>query len=512
MAVPRPLHAPVPAAAIVRHLGRAVWLAATLGLAAPAIAQEAQEGELLIHAAASLREVCETFEEIYAELEPETRLHFNFAGSNDLARQIVAGAAADLFLAADERQMGAVEEAGLVEPGTREVFCSNALVVIEPADPGLRGELELLEPADLARLESLSLADPDGCPAGVYARHWLETRELWGPLESRVVAGINVRAALAMVESGVCRAGIVYGTDARISPRVRIAFPVAAEENPPIHYVAAVVAGCADRDAARRFLRTLRGATGRVVLERHGFLPEIPAGETELDITGAPPGAWNALWISLKIAGVATLIVLLPGAALGWLLARWRWRGRSLVETLVALPLVLPPTAVGFVLLQALARNGPLGETTLGFDLDLLLTWKGAVIAAAAMSLPLVARTARVAFEAVDPRLEAMAASLGLSRRAVLLRVTLPLARTGLLAAAVMGFSRALGEFGATVIIAGNIPGRTQTLALAIFQDIQLGRDERAVGLLLISVVLAFASIWFVEILLRRDTLARRTR
>lgn len=213
--------------------------------------------------------------------------------------------------------------------------------------------------------------------------------------------------------------------------------------------------------------------------------------------------ALEALGITLVVAAGATLVVLVPGVLLGLLLARRSFRGKSLVETVVALPLVLPPTAIGYLLLRLLGRQGLLGERALGFDLDLLFTRKGAVLAAAVMSLPLVARTARVAFEGVPPRLEAMGASLGLSRARVFASVTLPLARRGLVAAAVLGFARALGEFGATVVVAGNIPGRTQTLSLAIFEDIQLGRDDRALALVGVSTLLAFATIWCVEWLQR---------
>jgi molybdate transport system permease protein len=165
--------------------------------------------------------------------------------------------------------------------------------------------------------------------------------------------------------------------------------------------------------------------------------------------------------------------------------------------------LVLPPTAVGYLLLRILSRRGPLGAPRLGFDLDLLLTWKGAVVASAIMSLPLVTRTARVAFEEVDTRLEGMARTLGMTPWGAFRTVTLPLARRGLLAAAILGFSRALGEFGATVIVAGNIPGRTQTLALAIFSDLQAGDDGRAMILVGITVVIAFAAVYSVERLLR---------
>ena len=131
-------------------------------------------------------------------------------------------------------------------------------------------------------------------------------------------------------------------------------------------------------------------------------------------------------------------------------------------------------------------------------------TWKGAVLASTLMALPLVARTARVAFEGVSPRLESMGRTLGMGPLRVFKEITLPLARRGLLAAGVLGFSRALGEFGATVIVAGNIPGKTQTLALAIFNDLQIGRDEEARLLVGITAALAFVAVWSVEFLLRR--------
>jgi len=215
--------------------------------------------------------------------------------------------------------------------------------------------------------------------------------------------------------------------------------------------------------------------------------------------------ALTALLISLKVAFWATALILPPGILLGYLLARRDFRGKTLVETLAYLPLVLPPTAVGYMLLRLLARDGLLGMKRLGIDLDLLFTWKGAVLASCLMSFPLVARTSRVAFEGVDRRLEAMGRTLGLGPARTFFEISMPLARRGLLAAGVLGFSRALGEFGATVIVAGNIPGKTQTLALAIFNDLQVGRDEEARVLVGITVVMAFAAVALVEILLRKQ-------
>lgn len=214
-------------------------------------------------------------------------------------------------------------------------------------------------------------------------------------------------------------------------------------------------------------------------------------------------GTAAVLWTTLRVSLTATLLVAPAGIALGFALARGSFRGKSLVETLVALPLVLPPTAIGYLLLTLFSRSGILGERSLGFDLDVLFTWRAAVLASAVVALPLVARTARTAFQEVEPRLELMARTLGLSPVATFFRVTLPLARRGLLAATALGFGRALGEFGATVIVAGNIPGRTQTLSLAIFSEIQLGHTQAALRLVALTVALAFLLMWWIERLLR---------
>jgi len=215
--------------------------------------------------------------------------------------------------------------------------------------------------------------------------------------------------------------------------------------------------------------------------------------------------AWTVLATTLRVALAATALGAPLGILLGRLLARHAFRGKALVETLVALPLVLPPTAIGYLLLALLARDGPLGERALGFDPGVLFTWRAAVLASAVVALPLTARTARAAFEGVDPRLERMARSLGLSPTRTFLTVALPLARRGLLAAVVLGFGRALGEFGATAVVAGNIPGRTQTLSLAIFSEIQLGNTDAALRLVALTVVLALGVTWSVERLLGRS-------
>ena len=197
----------------------------------------------------------------------------------------------------------------------------------------------------------------------------------------------------------------------------------------------------------------------------------------------------QALVTSLQVATCALLLIAVPGIGLGWLLARRRFPGRALVDGLVQLPLVLPAVAVGYGLLWLLGAEG------FGLAPSILFTWKAAVLASAVMALPLVVRMAQLAFEGVDPRLESMGRSLGLGPLVVYLRVTLPLARRGLGAALVLGFARALGEFGATVIVAGLVPGETRTLALGIFEEIQLGDRAAAFRLVGLAVLLSFGAV-----------------
>jgi len=207
---------------------------------------------------------------------------------------------------------------------------------------------------------------------------------------------------------------------------------------------------------------------------------------------------------TLEMAGLATVAVLVPGVAAALLLARYRGPGKGALETLLSLPLVLPPTAVGLGLLELLGRDRPLGGWLASVGIDVVFTWKAVVVATAVMSFPLLVRSARTAFEEVDPRLVGIARTLGAGPVAAFFRVTLPLAWRGVLAGVVLAFSRALGEFGATIMVAGNIPGRTQTLSLAIFHDVQTGRDERAVVLAAITVALAFSALWTTEWIVRR--------
>jgi molybdate transport system permease protein len=205
---------------------------------------------------------------------------------------------------------------------------------------------------------------------------------------------------------------------------------------------------------------------------------------------------WEITWFTVITAAAATVLMAPPGLLLAWLLARKRFHGRVLVETLVSLPLVMPPVATGLILLMLFAPRGPIGATLARAGIEVVFTWKAVVLAMAVMGLPLFVRAARAGFEQVDRRYEAVAATLGAPPGRVFRTITLPLAAPAVLAGSVLGFARALGEFGATIMVAGSIPGATRTLSVAIYSFAETGQDRAAATLLVVSAAIAFAALW----------------
>nr|WP_154380909.1 molybdate ABC transporter permease subunit [Duganella guangzhouensis] len=193
--------------------------------------------------------------------------------------------------------------------------------------------------------------------------------------------------------------------------------------------------------------------------------------------------------LSLKVALWATLIDLLLGVALGYLLARKRFPGRELLDAVLTLPMVMPPTVLGYYLLVIIGRNGVLGAWLQQMGINLIFTWQAAVIAAAVVAFPLVLKGARAAFENMDLQLEQAARVLGVSSFGVFLRVTLPLAWRGVLGGTLLAFARSMGEFGATLMVAGSIPGKTQTLSIAVYEAVQAGQDDHANLLVIVTSV-----------------------
>ncbi len=218
------------------------------------------------------------------------------------------------------------------------------------------------------------------------------------------------------------------------------------------------------------------------------------------------PEGWTALWLSLQVASIATILVLPIALGIAWLLARRDFWGKSFLSAMVHLPLVLPPVVTGYILLIAFGRQGPLGQFfETAFGLVFAFRWTGAALAAAIMAFPLMVRAMRLAIEAVDPKLEATASTLGAPAFAVFTTVTWPLILPGVLAGTVMGFAKALGEFGATITFVAAIPGETQTLPSAIYSLLQVpGAETQAARLAAVAAMIAIGAVVLSEWLARR--------
>ncbi|MCH8061254.1 MAG: molybdate ABC transporter permease subunit [Chloroflexi bacterium] len=217
-----------------------------------------------------------------------------------------------------------------------------------------------------------------------------------------------------------------------------------------------------------------------------------------------PLNTWGIVGITLQIALVATLIDFPIALALSWLIVKKRIRGRTILDVLASLPLAVPPVAIGYFLLILLGRNGPIGGFLhSAFGLDVVFTWVAAALASAIVAFPLMARAIMVAMDGVDERFEMSARSLGAGTMRVIMTITIPLAYRGMLAGVLLGFVRALSEFGATIVVAGNIPGKTQTIPLAIFSGVQLGDNDTAMRFAAISIALAVVTLlmhnWLLE-------------
>ncbi|MBM3780184.1 MAG: molybdate ABC transporter permease subunit [Acidobacteria bacterium] len=214
---------------------------------------------------------------------------------------------------------------------------------------------------------------------------------------------------------------------------------------------------------------------------------------------------WATTAFTVLMGLLSTLVAMPLAMGVAWLLARRHFRGKPVVETVVTLPLVLPPVATGYLLLQMLGVSAPVGRLLDAIGVEVVFTWKAVVLAMVVMSLPLLVLTLRTGFEQIDRRYEQVAATLGASPWRVWITVTLPLARRSIVVAALLGFARALGEFGATIIVAGGIPGQTQTLAVALFTFIESGRDAEARDVLWVSLALAALAVLTVQLLRRRE-------
>ncbi|MBC7704085.1 MAG: molybdate ABC transporter permease subunit, partial [Rhodoferax sp.] len=270
--------------------------------------------------------------------------------------------------------------------------------------------------------------------------------------------------------------------------KVKVALTVPSPK--PVLYPIAPITSSTQAETAQKFVAFIQSAPAQSVLAQYGF------GKPQVPITGhgLMQGAWVPLLLTLKVAGWSTGLNLLLGVSAGFAMARLRFAGREFLDAVLTLPMVMPPTVLGYYLLVLIGSRGPIGAwLKQSFGINLIFTWQAAVIAATIVAFPLVYKAARAAFETVEPQLEQAARVLGISEAGVFFRVSLPLAWRGILAGLLLAFARATGEFGATLMVAGSIAGKTQTLSIAVYEAVQAGQDDTANFLVVLTSVTCIA-------------------
>jgi len=474
-------------------------------------------GDILVLAASSLTDVLPTIAAVWTQ-KTQTTVHFSFDATSRLAPQAASGVPADVFVSADEHWIRWLESEGLVDGAYSIPIIENELVLIVPSgDPSLRG------PAELTRIGRLALAG-ENVPAGRYARQALRAAGVWTALEERVIVGGSVRGVLEWVARGEVPAGVVYRTDAIREPDVAVAFSFDGTLHSPVRYWASALEGASSPTVAADFVSYLGTEEALEVFRSAGFRrvgsqsalvpaerPSSPLGLGSQDATreistASLPSIGSAVRLSLVVALFATVVGLVPAVGLGWLLARRDFRGKSLVSTIVLAPLVIPPVVTGFLLLTLLGSRSPLGSLFASLGLPVPFTLFGATVAAFIVGMPLYVLAVRGAFEAVDPLYEELSWTLGVTPRDTFRRVSLPLAIPGIAAGAMLAFARALGEFGATVVLAGNVEGSTRTIALAVYTLLESPSGKGAIWALVgCSIGLSLLALFGYETLSRRQ-------
>ncbi len=483
---------------VPRPTTRALVCAVSLicGLFAGCARTDPQDRPIRVHGAASLATVLpELFEDPHREVE------FSFDATSRLAATIADGAPADVFVAADREWMVWLADQGYLDLASARVIASNRLVVATRTGSGVKvGTL-----SDLTHLPPRSVAlAGEQVPAGRYAQAALENAGIWAELADQVLRGASVRSAAEWVATGEVAVGLLYRTDVVADPRLEELYLVDVTLHPTIEYLAAPLTSTTHAAAAADAIARMSGPTSSSLWLARGFevgtmgsdlpqsLPTLAAPSN-----GSFPSIRAAVARSLGVGLLATLLGLAPALGLGWLLARKDFPGKSLISTLTLVPLVVPPVVTGFLLLWAFGARSPVGQFLMAAGIQVPFTTLGAVVAAAVVGFPLYVLTIRAAFESVDRRYEDLAATLGDPPLKSFMRISLPLALPGIAAAAVLAFARGLGEFGATIVLAGNLEGSTRTIPLAVYTLLESpgGRSQvwilvgASVGLCLIALI-----------------------
>lgn len=404
----------------------------------------------------------------------DSPVRLTVGSSSRLAQQIEAGLDADIAILADDRWMDQLEQNGWI--AKRNALIRNRLVIV--GSPDLHGANRIGIGAQ-------------GVPIGNYAREALHSLGMLDALQDQLISAPNASAVLAQAESGLVDSAIVYSSDAHRSQTVSAGLVIAQDAHRPIEYTIGLTQTGQDNQAAVAWFDRLQSEASRAALTQYGFTESTPPiTKSNPRITAPPIETREPLMRSLWIALLALLVSLPPAIALGWLMARRSFTGKTVLSTVCLAPLVLPPVVTGWLLLRLAHWTG----------VDIAFTPWAAVVAAAVVGFPLLMVLIRGAIESVDVRYEQQAQTLGLTPFAAFRRVTLPMALPGLAAGCILAFARALGEFGATAMFAGDQPETTRTLALAVYAATETpGAESSATHLVLSSIVITLVALFAYE-------------
>jgi len=390
--------------------------------------------------------------------------------------QIQNGAPFDVFLAADKERPRLLEETGVAANGSRFTYAVGSVVLWSRVNGFVDGEGDVLREGNF---KHLAMANPKLAPYGKAAQQILENQNLWETLKPRIVQGENIAQTFQFISTGNAELGFVSLSQI-MKPGEIIPGSFAKFESgsySPIEQQAVLIS---ESSAAQEFLDFLRKEESATILETFGYSTTVAtdAGET-LDGQSVSSGTaknsdWSALWLTLRLALVSTAILLVLGTPLAWWLVTTRFRFKMVIEAVVALPLVLPPTVLGFYLLIAFGPFGPIGKVlnVIGVS-PLVFTFTGLVIGSIIYSLPFVVQPLQAAMAAIGDRPREAAATLRAGPIDRFFSVIVPLAWPGVLTATVLGFAHTVGEFGVVLMIGGNIPNETQVLSIAIYDHVE---------------------------------------
>lgn len=480
-----------------------IWLLISVFLMSAAVTVPASsQDRVIVFAASSMKDALDQISASFEVDHPEIDIILSYASSGVLARQIANDAPVDVFVSASTDWMNYLVEQNQVKPNDIKSLAENQLVVVAPTNTSDEGEWrQILERGRFV------MGDPSHVPAGIYAKQALTAQSLWVKVSQNAVFTENIRVALGIVERQEAGAGILYQSDVQLSDRLQIIHRFSDKDHAKISYP--VVRLNAANDAAGIFFDYLFTQGAQSTLAAYGFNSvgaQTASGAADHQIFENPtPYLWPIIFLSLQVAFVAMLFAVPLAYAVAFLLARYEFRGKAFVQALVMTPLVMPPVVTGYLLLLLFGSKGEIGQFLSYFGVEFAFKWTGAALAAGLMAFPLLVRPMRLSIEAIDQGIVEAANTLGANVWTRFRTVFLPLSLPGIIAGAVLGFAKSLGEFGATITFVSNIPDETQTLSLAIYSFLQSPNgDDAALTLMLISIAIALGAVLLSEMVSSR--------